>query len=223
MEDGTGRRAKLSHLRRWPGRAGRARAWSDGGVPGRETTISSFVGFFPAVDPQLVVLVKLDRPIGAYYGGATAAPVTRTTLESILAAQGTPLDRNALALVARAQALPGASRTRPETAQSSGPATASRFALLSAAEDPAPLVRFDSEVGHAADRGPDMPDGSAGVSVPDVTGLPARAAARRMHELGLRVRWEGSGPVTLTLPEAGSRLEPGDTVRLESTGRRGDG
>ena len=221
VEDGTGTRARLSSFA-VAGKSGTSRAWSDGDYQSGEY-FSSFVGFFPAEDPQLVVLVKLDRPSGAYYGGATAAPVTRATLESILAAQQTPLDRNALARVARAQALPGPSRTHSKTAPSSGYATASRFASLPAAEDPARLVRFDSEVGHALDRGPDMPDGSARISVPDVRGLPARAAARRMHELGLRVHWEGSGPVTLTLPEAGSRLEPGDTVRLASAGRRDDG
>lgn len=206
VEDGTGTRAKLSTFT-VAGKSGTSRAWSDGGYQSGHY-FSSFVGFFPAEDPQLVVLVKLDRPKGAYYGGATAAPVTRATFESILAAQQTPLDRNALARVARAQALP---------------ATLFRFASLRSGEVAAPVGRFDRGVGNEEDRWPDMPDGSTGIIVPDVTGLPARAAARRMHELGLRVSWEGSGPVTLTLPEAGSRLAPGDTVRLASTGRRGDG
>ena len=220
VEDGTGTRARLSTFA-VAGKSGTTRAWSDGGYQSGDY-FSSFAGFFPAEDPQLVVLVKLDRPSGAYYGGATAAPVTRATLESILAAQQTPLDRNALAQVARAQSLSAASGTVGETAPSSGSAP-SRFASLRSTPGPTPLVRFDSGVAHAADRGSDMPDGSATVRVPDVAGLPARAAARRMHELGLRVRWEGSGPVTLILPEAGSWLAPGDTVRLASAGRRGDG
>lgn len=37
--------------------------------------ISSFVGFAPIEDPQLVVLVVLDDPSGIYYGGEIAAPV----------------------------------------------------------------------------------------------------------------------------------------------------
>ena len=41
---------------------------------------ASFVGFFPADAPQLVVFVGLDRPQGTYYGGAVAAPArTRGT------------------------------------------------------------------------------------------------------------------------------------------------
>ena len=219
VEDGTGTRARLSTFT-VAGKSGTTRAWADGGYQSGDY-FASFAGFFPAEEPQLVVLVRLDRPSGAYYGGATAAPVTRATLESILAAQQTPLDRNALARVARAQALSGGSQ--PLSGESSGAETAARFASLSRAQDPEVLGRFDLGSVPEGDRGNPGPDGSVAIRVPDVTGLPARAAARRMHELGLRVRWEGSGPVTLTLPMAGSQLAPGDTVRLESTGRRGDG
>ena len=55
-------------------------------------------GFFPAESPQIVFLVKLDRPHGTYYGGSTAAPVTKATLQAALAARGTPLDRSAVAV-----------------------------------------------------------------------------------------------------------------------------
>ena len=40
------------------------------------------------------------RPQGAYYGGVTAAPVTRATLEAALAARSTPLDKRAVAVAA---------------------------------------------------------------------------------------------------------------------------
>lgn len=38
-------------------------------------TIASFVGYGPVHDPQLIILVKLDRPKISPYGSATAAPV----------------------------------------------------------------------------------------------------------------------------------------------------
>ncbi|HUH12690.1 MAG TPA: penicillin-binding protein 2, partial [Longimicrobiales bacterium] len=85
------------------GKTGTARrVVSSGYMAGAYT--STFAGYFPAVDPQLVFLVKLDRPSGAYYGGATAAPVTRETLAAALAARTTPLDRGA---IARGAAVPG--------------------------------------------------------------------------------------------------------------------
>lgn len=39
--------------------------------------MSSFVGFVPANNPRLVVLVTVDEPRGSYYGGTVAAPVFR--------------------------------------------------------------------------------------------------------------------------------------------------
>ena len=37
--------------------------------------VSSFIGMIPAVHPRFVILVKIDRPRGVYYGGTVAAPV----------------------------------------------------------------------------------------------------------------------------------------------------
>ncbi len=39
--------------------------------------IASFVGFLPARDPRVAILVKIDHPQGAYYGGEVAAPLFR--------------------------------------------------------------------------------------------------------------------------------------------------
>lgn len=46
--------------------------------------ISSFVGFAPADDPQVLALVVIYNPKGIYYGGTVAAPVIRTVFENIL-------------------------------------------------------------------------------------------------------------------------------------------
>ena len=37
--------------------------------------ISSFLGFAPADDPQVIGLITIDEPVGVYYGGTIAAPV----------------------------------------------------------------------------------------------------------------------------------------------------
>ena len=46
--------------------------------------ISSFLGFAPASDPQVLVLVIINNPQGVYYGGTIAAPVAREIFENIL-------------------------------------------------------------------------------------------------------------------------------------------
>ncbi|MBQ8663262.1 MAG: peptidoglycan glycosyltransferase [Eubacterium sp.] len=46
--------------------------------------ISSFLGFAPADDPQVIGLVVIDNPQGIYYGGTIAAPVMAEIFENIL-------------------------------------------------------------------------------------------------------------------------------------------
>ncbi len=46
--------------------------------------ISSFLGFAPADDPDVMVLAIIRNPQGVYYGGTIAAPVVREIMENIL-------------------------------------------------------------------------------------------------------------------------------------------
>jgi len=203
VEDGTGTRARLGTFK-VAGKSGTSRAYSDSAYQTGEY-FASFVSFFPAEDPQLVVTVKLDRPQGVYYGGSTAALVTRATMEAVLAARETPIDRQALVAVARAQELvptpvEGNGREIPPVA---------RFALLRLGEGPGWLE-------------PALPEDGTMARVPDVLGLPVRAAVRRIHEAGLRVEWIGSGAAKQMLPRAGSIVSHGDTVRVSSVGPSAD-
>ncbi|HSG07212.1 MAG TPA: penicillin-binding transpeptidase domain-containing protein [Longimicrobiales bacterium] len=202
VEDGTGTQASLG-LFKVAGKTGTSRTYTaDRGYAGGHSP--SFVGFFPAEDPQLVVFVKLENPKGTYYGGTVAAPVTRATMEAALAARATPLDRAQLLRSVRAETV------TPASAEV-------RFASRSA-DPPAPTERADADA-TAVRGGP--PVSSAGIPVPDVAGLPARVAVRRLHAVGLRVRQDGAGSILGTYPEAGSRMMPGDTVRLK-VGRSDD-
>jgi cell division protein FtsI (penicillin-binding protein 3) len=195
VEDGTGTEASLGVFK-VAGKTGTSRSYTaDRGYAGGHSP--SFVGFFPAEDPQLVVFVKLEDPQGAYYGGAVAAPVTRATMEAALAARATPLDRAQLL-----RSLP----TAPAT-----PTSTVRFASRSV-DPPAPPI---TDRGGASSGEGDMPTSSAGMPMPDVAGLPTRTAVRRLHAMGLRVRQDGAGAIIGTFPAAGTRIMPGDTVRLK--------
>lgn len=46
--------------------------------------ISSFLGFAPASDPQVIGMVVINNPQGVYYGGTIAAPVMRDIFANIL-------------------------------------------------------------------------------------------------------------------------------------------
>jgi hypothetical protein len=89
-EGGTGEEAQLVNYTVL-GKTGTAVRFQNGRyVPGTYT--ASFAALFPADDPQLVVIVKIDNPRGKYYGGLTAAPTTRTMLQQALASRRIALD-----------------------------------------------------------------------------------------------------------------------------------
>ena len=73
-------------------------------VPGGydpEGTIASFVGFGPVPDPQVIILVKLDRPRTSTWAGDTAAPAFQRLAKRLFVVLGVPPDDAAVAGVAR--------------------------------------------------------------------------------------------------------------------------
>lgn len=58
-----------------------------------EDTIAGFVGFVPADEPTLLILVKLDKPYGEYaWGSQSAAPTFRRLAQRLLTYQNVPPD-----------------------------------------------------------------------------------------------------------------------------------
>lgn len=187
VEEGTGQRAALGTYA-MAGKTGTARRAVRGRYEqGRYT--ASFVGLFPAVDPQLVLLVKIDDPEGEYLGGTTAAPVVRTILEAALATPAVALDRARL------------SRRR-------APAVADRAPTAA----PADAVVLDWPLP------PAEPAPVASRPVPDVGGQDLRAASRVLHRAGFRVRVEGWGAVEAMRPAAGTVRPTGTVVVLQAGG-----
>ena len=189
VEEGTARRAALGtyHL---AGKTGTALRNVGGRyLEGHYT--ASFVGLFPAEDPQLVLVVKIDDPVGEYFGGTTAAPVVRTILEAALATPAVALDRGRLTR----RTAPGAAGPAEGGAV---PVAAGGGAPLVVAWPPAALPRL---------AGADSPR-----PVPDVAGLGLRAAVRALHRSGFEVRIEGWGRAVSTTPAAGAAALPGTTV-----------
>ena len=46
--------------------------------------ISSFIGFAPVNNPQVIAICIIDEPTGIYYGGTVAAPVIKELYDNIL-------------------------------------------------------------------------------------------------------------------------------------------
>jgi cell division protein FtsI/penicillin-binding protein 2 len=57
-----------------------------------EGTIATFIGFGPVPDPELVVLIKLDRPKTSPWASQTAAPAFQTLASRLFVVLGIPPD-----------------------------------------------------------------------------------------------------------------------------------
>lgn len=83
VREGSGKQAYIEGYK-VGGKTGTAQKYENGAVAAGKY-VSSFVGFFPADDPEYLALVIVDEPQGIYYGSAIAAPAARSIFEDIIA------------------------------------------------------------------------------------------------------------------------------------------
>jgi cell division protein FtsI/penicillin-binding protein 2 len=82
------------------GKTGTAQIPIPGGYD-QEGTIASFVGFGPVPDPQLIILVKLDRPKTSSWASETAARSFRRLAARLFVVLGIPPDGTRMAEAVR--------------------------------------------------------------------------------------------------------------------------
>lgn len=83
VANGSGRNAYIENYR-VGGKTGTAQKVQDGHYLDGNY-ILSFIGFMPADDPEIVVYVAIDHPVGVVqYGGTVAAPIAKTILETAI-------------------------------------------------------------------------------------------------------------------------------------------
>ena len=203
VEQGTATRAALATFD-VAGKTGTSRRTGAGSGYSAGSYTSTFAGYFPADDPQIVIFVKIDEPRGDYYGGLTAAPVTKETLQGILAVRNPGLDGKTL-LATRARGEEGF--VAPLTTLASSPAPAAFPEGSVTGVEVLDLAATYSAPGNA-DVAP------VTVQLPSLEGMTMREAALRAHEAGLRVKVSGSGRITRTQPAAGAALPRGAVVTL---------
>lgn len=183
-EGGTGERAQLANYT-LIGKTGTAIRVEDGRyVRGKYT--ASFAALFPAADPQLVVIVKIDNPQGDYYGGQTAAPLTRNMLQQALASREVAIDRNRL----------GVEEIHAQTHAVADPPMTS----------PVVAVSWPYAVDSAGSRPLQ--------EVPNLAGESVRRAVATLHRRGFKVTLRGMGRVRRTTPAPGDSVRVGRTVTV---------
>ncbi len=210
VETGTARNARIEGMD-IAGKTGTSQRLV-GSTYSHTSHVASFVGFFPARDPRILILVILDEPKNGYYGGVVAAPVFReialrimnsrpefarppepeppSSPEGFLLPDVCGLDPAAAVVVLKSQGFaarmkgegPFVREQTPEAGRRAGPGREIVLTLASGKRR------------------------SEDVKIPNVQGLSLRHAVAKLRAAGLTPSPAGSGVVCVQLPS------PGDTV-----------
>ena len=167
--------------------------------------VASFVGFAPVSNPQVVIVVVIDEPSGAYHGGDVAAPIFREVAEQVLPILGVMPDietKSAPDLVAQVDQDPERStKLREEQARAEQ-------------ERKATLPTVDSNGGRGGEVVYAVGTRKA-MLMPDLRGRSVRDVARTCAQLGLQVEARGEGRVYKQSPAAGSEVNTGQTIYVD--------
>lgn len=193
--DGTGKRAKIAGME-IGGKTGTAqKADNRAGTYGAKR-MASFVGFFPAKEPQYFVLVLVDEPTRNQYGGIVAAPAFREIAGRLLTYTGI-LNEN---------------RTMPASAKSVNRKRGLKLAKMDepwVAKKPV-LAVADVSISENAMKLPGHLARAAS-QVPDVKGKSLRNAIELFARAGVVPQLKGiGGRVVRQSPPAGSEWPEGD-------------
>jgi len=167
--------------------------------------VGSFVGFAPVSNPQVVIIVVIDEPAGAYHGGDVAAPIFREVAEQILPNLGVmpDIETNSVPeLVAQVNEDPErAAKMREEQAQSEQ-------------QRQATMPTVDSNGGRGGEVVYAVASRKA-MLMPDLRGRSVRDVARTCAQLGLQVEARGEGRVLKQSPSAGTEVSTGQLIYVD--------
>ncbi|HET6367503.1 MAG TPA: penicillin-binding transpeptidase domain-containing protein, partial [Pseudomonadales bacterium] len=158
----------------------------------RAPGVLSFVGFAPADDPRIAMLVMLDEPKNERWGSEAAAPIFAAIgREALRYLHAPPKDTAPVQIV------------RPEPGPAPAEATAGvreRVRTVIATVTPGVAEAGEREPGPAV--------------MPAMVGLSLRQAMETLAPLEVRLEVAGRGVVTGQAPAAGAPLPPGALARL---------
>ena len=83
VEEGTGKMAKVPGFTS-AGKTGTAQKLEANGTYSHNKFVASFVGFAPAEDPLVTIVVSVDEPHPYYFGGVVAAPVFSNVASDVI-------------------------------------------------------------------------------------------------------------------------------------------
>ncbi|TLM65813.1 MAG: PASTA domain-containing protein [Deltaproteobacteria bacterium] len=205
-EGGTGAKARVPGFR-VAGKTGTAQKVDPvtGGYSA-DKRIASFVGFLPADNPRLVVMVMIDEPRGQVYGGLVAAPVfARISTQAMQYLKVPPTEQ-----LSPGETLPTveeilAQAKKEQEAAAKEAKKAAESESEAAPEEPETVEDVLTADGSA-------PAAPAGPRMPDFKGMSYRQVIEVMQTSGINVSLRGHGRVIEQSPAPGAAIPYGAPV-----------
>jgi cell division protein FtsI/penicillin-binding protein 2 len=234
VERGTGKDAKIDNIK-IAGKTGTSQKIVDGEYSKSKYT-ASFIGYFPAENPQIVVAVILDAPTaGDYYGGKVAAPIFKKIAERIIDLTGlheySQPDYNAtnVILANNIQQTENLPHTEDLNLLNFDISDAVKILKengigyeVEGAKKNAVVVGqqfFTDDKGAkkiklvtASSTGEFKPQKESGTKMPDLKGMSMRKCIKLMSSMGIDYKVNGFGKVSTQSPEPGSVISKGNIV-----------
>jgi len=219
VQTGTARRAQVEHVT-VAGKTGTARTASAGGYT--RAYRSSFVGFFPVEDPQVVIAIVVDNPQAGFAGGHISAPIFQRVAERWVRTFPKLVQQ-----VAQVDPLPANVRSAPPNIVNY-PGNVATQRLLAAGFRLSHPERYR----WLQQLTPSWPDSQripvrttlkvrtqtvelSTEHMPDLIGLSARQARYWLSQLGVHVTVRGHGQVVEQYPLPGAPLAARTQIRCE--------
>lgn len=188
------------------GKTGTAQIYKAGGYD-KSSYKASFVGYFPADNPQYTVIVVINEPRkGKYYGAAVAGPVFKAIADRIYSSNLSL--HHGLAQVSKPfipdMLIGDATKTI---------GVLNYLGVSSHLDSGASVVQWvtGKTAGYAVNLSP-LPISSK--KVPDASGMGIRDAILLFEDRGLKVTYEGYGRITSQNITPGSTIVPGQKIHL---------
>jgi cell division protein FtsI (penicillin-binding protein 3) len=202
VEEGTAQNLKTAYLK-IAGKTGTA-VISNHGYTGNKKYQASFVGYFPADDPQYTMIVVVNSPgQGGYYGNVVAGSVFREVADKVYSLS---LDMHPIVNDA-------ASQNIPPVVQSGSREDISTLMNLFGVkvseqnDEWIKLLQNNSKQYVANDIKADI--------VPDVVGMGLKDAIYLLESRGMHVQFNGRGNVKGQSIDAGSRISKGEKITIQ--------
>ncbi len=222
VERGTGKDAKIENIK-VAGKTGTSQKMVEGKYSKSKYT-SSFIGYFPAENPQIVVAVIIDAPgAGEYYGGKVSAPIFKKIAERIINLTGlhefSAPENNADMVLTSNLKQENSSLNLVNFDIGDAVKFLNDNELPFEVEGPGKNAIVISQATITDEKGNKklklVSAGSTqdnkllkenGLKMPDLKGMSIRKCIKIMSALGIEYKLNGCGKVTAQVPEAGSQI-----------------